>query len=331
MPTTLRDQPLRNWIPYQISVIEGRLLFRWLYVGARRFAEPFFEETIIRCKSDPVNSTGWHSTTTLDGLIQAAQESSSIPPTAFIFHVSRCGSTLLSQLLGLPERHITLSEMPLLDQILRLPYRKPAISLPSNEQNAALKAVIRLMGSQRTGHETRFFLKLDSWHLLFYDTFRRLYPGVPFILLFRSPDAVIRSHQKRRGMQSVPGLIEPELFGFDPAVSQHMSLDHYTAAVLERYFQKMLAIQEADEFVHPLPYQDNGVALLEQLATMGVMDASPAERASMAQRSQYHSKYPDQPFRRDTPEDVSGSFMEPVRKLYEQLAGRPIKMAFPAN
>ena len=330
MPNDFREQPLTNWIPYQLSVIEEQLLFRWLYVGTHRFAEPFFEETIIHCKSHPVNATGWHSTTTLDGLIQAAHESVSVAPTAFIFHISRCGSTLLSQLLGLPERHITLSEMPLLDEILRLPYREPALVLSSDERDAALKAVIRLMGNQRTGHETRFFIKLDSWHLLFYDTFRRLYPAVPFILLFRSPDAVIRSHQKRRGMQAVPGLIEPELFGFDPVISQHMDLDHYTAAVLERYFQQMLAIREVDDNVHLLPYQDSGVAMLEQLTTMGMMAASPAELIAMAQRSTYHSKYPDQPFQRDVPQEVPGLYMEPVRQLYEQLMGQQ-KTVFSAN
>jgi hypothetical protein len=313
------EQPLKNWIPYQLTITDQQLLFRWLSVGTHRFAEPFFEETIVRCKSHPVNATGWHSATTLDGLVQAAQESVSIAPTAFIFHVSRCGSTLLSQLLGLPERHITLSEMPLLDEILRLPCREPAISLSSDERDAALKAVVRLMGSQRTGHETRFFIKLDSWHLLFYDTFRRLYPTVPFILLFRSPDAVIRSHQKRRGMQAVPGLIEPELFGFDPTVSQHMTLDHYTATVLERYFQQMLAIQEADENVYLLPYQDSGVAMLEELTTLVAMDATPAEWTAMAQRSQYHGKYPDQPFQQDVLQPVAGSYMEPVRQLYQQL------------
>ncbi|WP_157627090.1 sulfotransferase family protein [Spirosoma luteum] len=322
MPNEWMDEPLENWIPYQLRVVDEQLLFRWLYVGTHRFTEPFFEETVIRCKSYPVNVTGWHSATTLDGLIQAAQGSVSISPNAFIFHISRCGSTLLSQLLGLPERHITLSEMPLLDEILRLPYREPAISLSPDERDAALKAVIRLIGSQRTGNETRFFIKLDSWHLLFYDTFRRLYPTVPFILLFRSPDAVIRSHQKRRGMQAVPGLIEPELFGFDPALTRHMNQDHYTAAVLERYFQQMLAIQEVDENVYPLPYQDSGVAMLGQLTTLVTIDATPAERTAMKQRSQYHSKYPDQPFQEAVPQTMPGSYMEPVRQLYQQLVSQ---------
>ena len=330
MTNEFREQPLKNWIPYQLNVVEEQLLFRWLYVGTHRFAEPFFEETIVRCKSHPVNSRGWHSVTTLASLIQAAQECTAVSPTAFIFHISRCGSTLLSQLLGLPEQHITLSEMPLLDDILRLPYREPAVALPPDERDAALQAIIRLMGSQRTGHETRFFIKLDSWHLLYYDTFRRLYPAVPFILLFRSPDAVIRSHQKRRGMQAVPGLIEPELFGFEPASTRHMDLDHYTATVLERYFQQMLTIREVDDNVMLFPYQDSGVAMLEQLTIMGLMAASPAELATMAQRSTCHSKYPDQPFQRDVLQEIAGLYMEPVRELYEQLIG-PKEVAFSAN
>src|SRR5690606_34626620 len=122
-----------------------------------------------------------------------------VAPTAFIFHVSRCGSTLLSQLLDLDEANIVLSEVPLLDQLLRLPETFPGISRA--QQETALQATIRLLGQKRTGHEKQLFIKLDSWHVFFAATLRKQYPSVPFILLYRAPDEVFESHRRHRGMQ----------------------------------------------------------------------------------------------------------------------------------
>lgn len=319
MDSDLHEHALKGWIPYRLGVADGQLIFRWLYVGNNRFVEPFFDETVAHCKNHPYNSTRWQSASTLEGLLEAAQTCSGLNPTAFIFHVSRCGSTLLSQLLAIPERHIMLSEMPLIDELLRLSYTTPSHTPSTNDRDAAVKAVIRLLGAKRTGNETRLFIKLDSWNLLFYETFRRLYPDVPFVLLYRSPDAVVRSHQKRRGMQAVPGLIEPELFGFDTAAVLDMTLDQYTAAVLERYFQAMLTILETDANIHLLNYQADGTAMLRQLTEVLQLDVRSEELARMTQRSHYHAKYPDQPFSEAMPSEPIAAYLESAMRLYQQL------------
>ncbi|MBD2755748.1 sulfotransferase family protein [Spirosoma validum] len=310
-------QPLRNWIPYRLTGTDEQLLFRWLHVGDHRFTEPFFDETVAHCKQYPYNSTRWQSVSTLSGLLDAAQTCLSVPPSAFIFHVSRCGSTLLSQLLAISERHIMLSEMPLIDEVLRLPDTTPSLGVSEEERKAALKAIIHLLGAKRSGEENRLFVKLDSWNLFFYKTLRQLYPDVPFVLLYRSPDAVIRSHQKRRGMQAVPGLIEPELFGFNR--EDVRSMDEYTAAVLERYFQTMLTIVDTDTNLHLLNYQADGSAILHELINTLQIDVSPEEMDQMLERSQYHSKYPNQPFSEIVPQESTEAYLQPVMTLYHQL------------
>lgn len=212
-----------------------------------------------------------------------------------------------------------LSEMPLIDEVLRLPYTKPSIVLSNEERDATVKAVIRLLGAKRSGNESRLFVKLDSWNLFFYKTLRRLYPDVPFILLYRSPDAVIRSHQKRRGMQAVPGLIEPELFGFKRDDVQAMTMDEYTAAVLERYFRTMLTSFETDPNVHLLNYQADGTAMLRKLIDTLQLDVSSEEKTQMIERSQYHSKYPSQLFNEALPQEAIPAYLQPVMALYHQL------------
>src|SRR6202012_5996296 len=118
---------------------------------------------------------------------------------------SRCGSTLITQLLGLDPNHVTLSEVPFIDELLR------ARGLP--DISAAVKAALVCYGQNRTGVEQRLFVKTDSWHLSFYRELREWFPGIPVVLLYRSPDEVLYSQRKRRGIHAVPGIIASDLLG----------------------------------------------------------------------------------------------------------------------
>src|SRR5258705_13622399 len=103
---------IKNWIPYRLFEEGGENYCRWLYLGDEKITEPFFEETIGKCRVLPENSR-WltRCVSSLEVLPEWAQQVETISPTAFIFHISRCGSTLVSQLLGLQPVNIVLSEV----------------------------------------------------------------------------------------------------------------------------------------------------------------------------------------------------------------------------
>ena len=61
--------------------------------------EPFFDLTIEDCLQDPYCLL-FRRQTPLDVLAHLDNASSGSEPTGFIFHMSRCGSTLVSQLLA---------------------------------------------------------------------------------------------------------------------------------------------------------------------------------------------------------------------------------------
>ncbi|MEO6742065.1 MAG: sulfotransferase family protein, partial [Chthoniobacteraceae bacterium] len=107
---------LRGWLPHRLRQGTGVLDCRWLYFGNAAFTDPFFEETTSRCLSLPENSFGPPRITRLDEFPEIASDLDALEPSAFVFHVSRCGSTLVSQLLGLDESCVTLSEVPFFDQ-----------------------------------------------------------------------------------------------------------------------------------------------------------------------------------------------------------------------
>lgn len=309
--------PLNDWIPYKLIIENEQVLFRWLYLADKQFREPFFDETILRCKSHPFNSKYFSSATAIEGLKMFAHEAEALSLTAFIFHISRCGSTLLSQLLLMDKSHIVLSEVPLIDELLRLPYKTNVLS--ATQTGESLRAVISLLGKKRTGRESHLFIKLDSWHLLFYKTIRKLYPQTPFILLYRSPGEVLRSHQKQRGMQAVPGMIEPQIFGWKNSEIENDNLDFYAAKVLEKYFSALIRIAEKGKQSLLLNYRQGATEMVARLADFTGITFNNTVMEEIRTRSLYHSKYPQQIF---TQKDLQHSFsfsLSSLFNLYERL------------
>jgi hypothetical protein len=308
---------LQNWIPYRLSVQQSMPYCHWLYTGDKLYNDPFFDDTIARCKSLPQNSQVFRSGSTVDILPQWAAQVEAVPPTAFIFHVSRCGSTLFAQLLGLQEQHIVLAEVPFIDQLLRLPYQHKEVNIPLLQQ--ALPAAFHLYGQKRKGTEKHLFIKTDSWHLCFYRQLRQLYPTAHFILLYRSPDEVIQSHRRQRGMQAVQGIIEPAIFGFNAADIQHYSLDAYMAKVLERYFILMKEIATTDANTLLVNYQEPAMEVMQRIVAFTGITISEAEALQMEQRIHYHAKHPGQVFREPKIAEALPGYLLPVMELYQQL------------
>lgn len=305
--------PLSKWIPYKLLPDNDQAVCRWLHIGDMPFQEPFFDDTIFKCKSTGIHR--YHSVSDLGLLPAWASGMDAVAPTAFIFHISRCGSTLLSQLLGLNPQHIVLSEVPFIDQLLRTPFQQ---QYPANiMQPHILEAAIRFYGQKRTGAENRLFIKTDSWHVFFYPLLRKVYPEVPFILLYRKPAEVIRSHQKKRGMQAVPGVIEPEVFGFDnEAVTD---LDAYMARVIERYLTLFLEIIEKDPHSLLVNYHEGMLHAAEQTAAFSGFDISAEDHIKMEKRCRYHAKYPDQVFAEHNTQTNVPEYLQKSLELYQQL------------
>jgi len=307
---------LDEWIPYKLLRQEQQWRCLWLDLAGKRIAEPFFSDTILRCKASAPINRRFPSISSLECLTAcAAGAADVVTPSAFIFHVSRCGSTLVSQLLGLSEKNITLSEVPLIDELLRL----SRTQADSSAAEAALKASIVLLGRRRLGQEKHLFIKLDSWHVFFAGALRRLYPGVPFLLLYRSPDEVLFSHQKRRGMQAVPGLLEAELFGMSPAESATYDGDRYIAKVLEYYYSQFLLIAGNDDRSLLLDYRQGGIEIVRRLAGFVGMPLDETEIAEMTVRSRFHAKYPEQGFAEDRKEPCAPAYLQPAQAMYARL------------
>jgi len=311
-----KPSPVEGWIPVKLYTETENNLCRWLYVGNKDFIEPFFDETIAACRS--LFPENWHvkrSMSSTDVLVDWAKEIDVIEPTAFIFHISRCGSTLISQMLGLQPSNIILSEVPFFDDLLR--YGKKHDCMPAILPQ--LRAAIGFYGAKRKKAHQQLFIKTDSWHIHFYKELRALYPTTPFFLLYRKPDEVIRSQQKQRGMQAIPNFLEADIFGFDKDRIATMPFDEYMAIVIETYLTAFLEILQNDKAAFAVNYHDGAMQIADTIASVTGLPIPESEKQLMQKRAGFHAKFPQQVFSEPKLLEPLPAYMNRAFELYREV------------
>ena len=89
---------LLHWMPYNLIETDNDISVEWIYFAEIRMLEPFFEDTILKTRSHPYNSKGFKVVTSLQTFLDWSEHINTTALLGFIYHVSRCGSTLLCQL-----------------------------------------------------------------------------------------------------------------------------------------------------------------------------------------------------------------------------------------
>jgi hypothetical protein len=287
--------PPKGWLPVRTQWRDREFHLDWSYVGPQRLREPFFEETVLRCLSKPFNRLFRYSTP-IGALAGWLREHPGLPPTGFIFHMSRCGSTLVSQMLAAIPGNVVVSEASPIDAVVQARRTRPDLG---DEQHAAwLRWMIGALGQPRCGEERHFFVKLDSWHALALPLFRRAFATVPWIFLYRDPVEVLTSQLRRRGMHMVPGLIGQDVFGFAPSQAAQAP-ETYCAQVLARICDGALR-EYAPGAALLVNYRQLPAVLWSDVLPHFGVPCSARDRAAMADAARYDAKSPQLPFINDS-------------------------------
>jgi hypothetical protein len=287
--------PPSGWLPVGTRWRGQKLYLDWAYVGSRRLWEPFFEETVARCLSKPFNRL-FGTSTPIGALAGWLREHPGLPPAGFIFHMSRCGSTLVSQMLAAIPGNVVVSEAGPIDAVVQARRTRPDLG---DEQHAAwLRWMIGALGQPRCGEERHFFVKLDSWHALALPLFRRAFPTVPWIFLYRDPVEVLASQLRRRGIQMVPGSIGQDVFGFKASQTTQPP-ETYCAKVLARICDGALR-EYAPGTALLVNYRQLPAALWTDVLPHFGVPCSDRDRAAMADAARYDAKNPQLPFINDS-------------------------------
>jgi hypothetical protein len=105
---------LKGYLPVDADVVDGRPGLRWLDMSGVSLSEPFFEQTVERAKADGRGEVF----TEFDVLLQLEKLLDTLEPTGFIFHSSRCGSTLVANACRAVSNSIVLSEANPIDKLI---------------------------------------------------------------------------------------------------------------------------------------------------------------------------------------------------------------------
>lgn len=210
---------LQGWTPVRVDVdADGGPLVDWCHTDGVDFDDPFFEQTVERALRHPFRLL-FRRCTSMDGLVEAAAERPGIPPSGFVLHLSRSGSTLVAAMLRALPSTLVLSEPGPLDAALR------------TGRADWVRAMLAALAQPRRPGQRHLVVKLDAWALLQLPTLLAAFPGVPLAMVHRDPVEVLVSHQRRRGWHMVPGSLPLDVLGLG-ADPNAVATEDYLAAVL---------------------------------------------------------------------------------------------------
>jgi len=304
---------LARWTPVRLDFSAPRPAIYWADLSAERFADPFFDQSVARWASStharPLVRTGLEALVALDA-------EPSLEPAGMIFHLSRCGSTLVSRLLGTLPGVVVLAEPAPLNALLGLD--------PVRVDEAALARLVRLLvralGRCRHDDEHRLVLKCTSWNVRRRSVLAAAFPDTPWVWVQRNPVQVLASL-----LASPPGWLglqaEPRRaarrFGLDPNAVSTMTRAEFAARALGA----MLEAASADPVGRlSVDYADLPSAAWERIAVHLGLEADPAAIERMIDESRFYSKdSARQAFAGDDPErrPVTDEIREAARRFAE--------------
>lgn len=174
-------------------VVDGRPGLRWMDMSGVNLAEPFFQQTVERAKTE--NQNREERFTEFDVLLQLEKALESVPPTGFIFHSSRCGSTLIANACRVIANSIVLSEANAIEKLLaRFITDAGKGDVKESVYSVLVRGVVHALGQRRNGNEQHLFVKFSCCNFSQIERIRRIWPRVPWIFLYRDPIETVVSN-----------------------------------------------------------------------------------------------------------------------------------------
>lgn len=237
----------RGYIPVNVEPQDDDHHLIWLNVGDYQFTESKFRYSIQRLTAEQQP----HERFATDIRLLASNEflTDTLYPSGFIFHMSRCGSTLLAKAMARVPEHIVIDEgTPLNDGLWHYftnGWRTPVIA--SDENLTLFRNIVLALGRRRTPEQQTYFVKMRSWNVLFVEFIMRAFPDVPCLFVYREPAEVIVSALMRPvWILDFKGMPQGGyLTGTTPEVTATMSTLEYLTLFYERYLQAALAVDSA--------------------------------------------------------------------------------------
>jgi len=328
----MREALTRGWLPFEIAfdpkpAIITDAAVRWIELGEAPLAEPFLDDTFSRLKEGTpparVLETG------IDAMIRLAGRLPRVEPAGFVFHVSRCGSTLIANAIKTAAGVTVVSESHPLTRILTVKADACGPYLAARwerRRRTLVEALFALYANYRTGEAERLVVKFTSVSILAMSLVRSWYPDVPCIISVRDPAEVIVAGMKAGVWPSVKPHPELscEVFGWP---GDGMSDEEYCGRGLAQFLQA--ALDAVDERCKVVDYEDLNPARMREIASFLRIEL-PESPAAIEDIFTVYSKDPtrSRQFQSDRPrkqKEITPAIREAARRclpLYTELRSR---------
>jgi hypothetical protein len=280
---------LQGWMPVDAVVVEGRPGLSWLNMAGVDLAEPFFQQTVDRLKSEHPDLR--EEFTGFDALVQLEKTFDSVAPTGFIFHSSRCGSTLLANACRALAGSIVLSEPPAVDKLIaRFITDTDEQGTKARLYSVFLRAAVNALAQRRTGEERHLFVKFACCSTAQIERVLRIWPDVPWVFLYRDPVETIVSN-----MRNPPSWLTDEdhrvlaaIIGSSPEAVAQMDAAELCARSIASFFAT--AHRVANDRALLLNYNQLSTAEIANVLNFFGIEPAAAEMETIARQSHVYSK-----------------------------------------
>ena len=273
---------LKGWLPVDAVVVDGRPGLWWMEMSGVSLTEPFFQQTVARAKKENRRELF----TEFDVLFQLEKQLESVEPTGFIFHSSRCGSTLVANACRAVSNSIVLSEANAIDKLIARFITDADNAVKESLYSVFLRGVVHALAQRRFGNERHLFIKFACCSFAQLERIKRVWPNVPWLFLYRDPVETIVSN-----MTDVP----PWLIDNDRRVltsiigdAGEMSLEELCARTIGSLYSTAYNLADGNGML--LNYNQLSVPVIAGVLEFFKVSPSTEELEAIARTSGIYSK-----------------------------------------
>ncbi len=248
--------------------------------------------------------------------------------TNYIFHMSRCGSTLLTQMLSSTNKFYVLSEPTIINAVL-----DPNLIISENERETLLRSCLNNLLLSIPQEAEKMIIKFRSWNILLIDLILKSTPSVNWVFIHRNGNEVLASVLKKQ-----PGWLRSKNLYYDFFAKilktnkqeiKSMNGDEFAIKLLAEFCQK--AILYNGNKNHFIDYKDLKNDIDKLIEKIFVVKLSKGEKQAIIKTSNIYSKdvEKNKHFVSDT-EEKQKQINEDQRSMIEKLI-EPIRIKLYEN
>jgi hypothetical protein len=273
---------LKGWLPVDAVVVEGRPGLLWMEMSGIELTEPFFQQTVERARRE----NRAERFTEFDVLLQLEKQLDSVPPTGFIFHSSRCGSTLVANACRAVSNSIVLSEANAIDKLIARFITDADNPVKESLYSVFLRGVVHALAQRRTGNEQHLFIKFACCSFAQLERIKRIWPNVPWLFLYRDPVETIVSNLR----DIPPWLIDNDRRVLSSIIgdASEMSLEESCARTIRSLYSTAFKLANANSML--LNYKQLSVPVIASVLNFFNVSLSSEELERIARTSEVYSK-----------------------------------------